>query len=71
MTENVGSILNHQNSISILDVYNDPFIKFHISQRSLLQKPVINNAKELPQTQMFKNFSAEGNNKNSSPQKSF
>jgi len=40
MTEFLNRILNPNNKVSILEVNNDPFIKYHISQRSL-QKPLL------------------------------
>lgn len=40
MTEFLNRILNPNNKVTILEVYNDPFIKYHISQRAL-QKPII------------------------------
>lgn len=42
MAEFLNRLLNPKNKVSILEVYNDPFIKFHMNQRAL-QKPIVNN----------------------------
>jgi hypothetical protein len=70
MVDFLNMILNPKNKVTILEVYNDPFIKYHINQRAL-QKPAItnDNVEEFPLPKMFKNFSIEGNKKNISPQR--